>query len=119
MISGVSAGATGGNSSAVHAAMSVGGIKSSSSAASSGQAASSSIVRLSSPAASQPTSTSGPGLYGPSTSSATAMAQRLRQATDDNLHPKTSDAQNPMGDVMLMLLIAQAKGFLSTAHGTL
>lgn len=47
------------------------------------------------------------------------MAQRLRQATDDNLHPKTSDAQNPMGDVMLMLLIAQAKGFLSTAHGTL
>lgn len=119
MISGVSAGATSGSGSAMYAAMSGGGIKSTSNAASGGQAASSSVVRLSSPTAIRQTSADGLGLYGPGTSSAAAMAQRLRQAADDNLHPKTGNAQNPMGDVMLMLLIAQAKGYLSSAHGTI
>jgi hypothetical protein len=96
--------------------MAGGGTSRAGSAASSSQAASSSIVSPSSPAASQPTPADGLGLYGPNTGSAAAMAQRLRQAADANLHPKTTYAQNPMGDVMLMLLIAQAKGFLSIAQ---
>jgi len=119
MIGGVSAGASSGSGSAMQGLMAGGGTGRAGSAASSGQAATSSIVSLSSSAASQPTSADGLGLYGPSKGGAAAMAQRLRQAADANLHPTTSNAQNPMGDVMLMLLIAQAKGFLSTAHGTI
>jgi len=119
MMIGQSTGATSGTSSAMHAAASDGRITGASSAASSALTASSSVVSLSSPAADRQVSSEELGLYGPRTSSAVEMAQRLRQAADEKLHPKTGSMQNPMSDVMLMLLIAQAKAYLSTKPGSI
>lgn len=118
MIGGLSTGASSGNGGAMHVMMSGGGITANGSAASNGLATPSGIVRLSSPGATRQTSADGLGLYGPGTGSAVAMAQKLRQAADENMDPKNSNAQNPMNDVMLMLLIAQAKGFLSSARSS-
>jgi hypothetical protein len=123
MMIGQSTGATSGTSSVMHAAASdvriTGASSTASSTASSVLTASSSVVSLSSPAADRQTSSDELGLYGPRTSSAVEMAQRLRQAADEKLHPKTGSAQNPMSDVMLMLLIAQAKAYLSSKGGSI
>ncbi len=117
MITGVSTASTSGNSSAVNAPSSGGATKSAGSASISSGATASSVVRLSSPAAGRQSSADALGLYSPGRGSAVALADRLRQATNENTQPKNIDAQNPMGDVMLMLLIAQAKGYLSSAYG--
>jgi hypothetical protein len=117
MMIGLSSGATGGNISAMRAASS--GVETTYAGGTADDVltTSSSVVSLSSPT--RQTSADELGLYGPSTSSAVEMAQRLRQAADEKLHPKTGSAQNPMSDVMLMLLIAQAKAYLSSKAGSI
>ena len=116
MITGVSTASTSGNSSAINATLSGGGLKGAGSAGIGSGTTSSSVVSLSSSAVGRQSSADALGLYSPGRASAVALTDRLRQAADENTQPKTSQA-NPMGDVMLMLLIAQAKGYLSSAYG--
>lgn len=115
MIIGLGTGASSGQVGAMRAAMSGARIAEAGSAASTVLPPSSSVVRLSSSTATPLTDADGPGLYGPRTGNAMEMAQKLRQAADESRHPKAANAQNPMSDVMLMLLIAQAKAYLSSA----
>nr|WP_217345696.1 hypothetical protein [Noviherbaspirillum sp. L7-7A]MBV0880015.1 hypothetical protein [Noviherbaspirillum sp. L7-7A] len=119
MMIGLTSGATGGNGSAMRAASP--GVETAYAGSTAGNVltTSSSIVSLSTSASTRQTSADELGLYGPHTSSAVEMAQRLRQAADEKLHPKTGSAQNPMSDVMLMLLIAQAKAYLSSKAGSI
>lgn len=119
MMIGLSSGATGGKGSVMGAAGP--GLETTYAGSTAGNVltTSSSIVSLSSPTSTRQTSADELGLYGPSTSSAVEMAQRLRQAADEKLHPKAGSAQNPMSDVMLMLLIAQAKAYLSSKAGSI
>lgn len=117
MISGLNVAATGG-SGASASAVTVGTmLKSAAGATQDSQPAASSVVRLSASNASRPSSSAASGLYSGGQGSAAALAQSLRQAANQQSHPLISAADNSMNSVMLMLLIAQAKGVLSSAPG--